>query len=91
MYSVELKNVDKTYDKEELVVKDVNVTIEPGEFFVLVGPSGCGKSTVLRMIAGLEEISSGFILIDGQIANHLSPQVSENYQWFSKIMPYTHI
>ena len=50
---VELINLSKSYDKQVDVISNINVTIEPGEFFVFVGPSGCGKSTMLRMIAGL--------------------------------------
>ncbi|MGP4040519.1 ABC transporter ATP-binding protein [Gracilibacillus sp. D59] len=91
MYSVELKQVDKSYDKEQLVVKDVSVTIEPGEFFVLVGPSGCGKSTLLRMIAGLEEITSGSILIDGNRADHLPPSKRELSMVFQNYALYPHM
>lgn len=57
MKKVELANVSKSYDKKNNIIENINVTIEPGEFFVLVGPSGCGKSTMLRMIAGLEEVT----------------------------------
>ncbi|SFM02326.1 carbohydrate ABC transporter ATP-binding protein, CUT1 family [Gracilibacillus orientalis] len=91
MYSVELKQVDKSYDKEHLVVKNVSVTIEPGEFFVLVGPSGCGKSTLLRMIAGLEDITSGSILIDGKIADHLPPSKRELSMVFQNYALYPHM
>ncbi len=91
MYSVELKQVDKSYDKDQLVVKDVSVKIEPGEFFVLVGPSGCGKSTLLRMIAGLEEITSGSILIDGKKADHLPPSKRELSMVFQNYALYPHM
>lgn len=66
--AVELQNVVKQYGNMQ-VIHGVNLTIEPGEFTVFVGPSGCGKSTLLRMIAGLETISDGDLLIDGQRMN----------------------
>ncbi|WP_208586302.1 ABC transporter ATP-binding protein [Gracilibacillus suaedae] len=91
MYSVELKQVDKSYDKEQLVVKNVSVIIEPGEFFVLVGPSGCGKSTLLRMIAGLEDITSGSLLIDGKTADHLPPSKRELSMVFQNYALYPHM
>jgi len=62
--SVTLENLAKTYDQTE-TVHDINLDIQSGEFIVLVGPSGCGKSTILRMITGLEEVTSGNIYIDG--------------------------
>ncbi|APH06374.1 ABC transporter ATP-binding protein [Bacillus weihaiensis] len=72
MKRVELKNISKTYDGKEQVIKGIDVTIKPGEFFVLVGPSGCGKSTMLRMIAGLEEISNGDLFIgEENVTKHL--------------------
>ena len=72
MKRVELINLSKSYDKQVDVISNINVTIEPGEFFVLVGPSGCGKSTMLRMIAGLEEITGGTLKIGEQVANNLT-------------------
>jgi len=66
MASVELKDVRKSFGRVE-VVHGVNVTIKDGEFVVLVGPSGCGKTTLLRMLAGLEEITSGEIRIDWDV------------------------
>ena len=68
---VVLKNINKIYDNHVQAVYDFNLSIKPQEFIVLVGPSGCGKSTTLRMIAGLEEISSGTLYIDKVVANHL--------------------
>ena len=59
MSSVTLKNICKLYNKNVQTVKNINIDIKDKEFIVLVGPSGCGKSTTLRMIAGLEEITSG--------------------------------
>ena len=59
MASVSLKNIYKVYDNNMTAVNDFNLEIEDKEFIIFVGPSGCGKSTTLRMIAGLEEISTG--------------------------------
>jgi len=72
MAIVELKNIRKTYHAEE-IVRGVSLSIQPGEFVVFVGPSGGGKSTLLRMIAGLEDISSGDLLMDGQVMNAVEP------------------
>ena len=66
MASLSLKNINKIYDNNVQAVFDFNIDINDGEFIVLVGPSGCGKSTTLRMIAGLEDISSGQLIIDDQ-------------------------
>ena len=73
MSSIELQHVSKTYENKTTVIEDMNLTIEDGSFTVLVGPSGCGKTTTLRMIAGLEEISSGDLLIDGVRMNDAEP------------------
>ena len=70
---VELIDISKSYDKQSNVISNINVTIEPGEFFVLVGPSGCGKSTMLRMIAGLEDITGGTLKIGDTEVNDLPP------------------
>lgn len=73
MSEIRLENIEKTYDKTNTVIKDLNLVIPEGSFTVLVGPSGCGKSTTLRMIAGLEEITSGNLYIDNQKVNEVSP------------------
>lgn len=73
MARLELKNINKIYPDGAHIIKDANLTIEDGEFTVFVGPSGCGKSTMLRMVAGLEEISSGEMCLDGEVVNNLSP------------------
>ena len=65
MAAVELRDVRKSFGDVD-VIKGVDLTIDKGEFVVFVGPSGCGKSTLLRMIAGLETVSEGDILIDGK-------------------------
>ena len=73
MSIIKLRNVNKVYPNGFHAVHDFNLTIEDGEFIVLVGPSGCGKSTTLRMIAGLEDISGGELIIDGKLSNDLTP------------------
>lgn len=70
---VSLRNVNKYYDNGMHAVVDFNLDIDKNEFIVFVGPSGCGKSTTLRMIAGLEDISSGELIIEGNLANDLEP------------------
>ena len=73
MSSIELRHVRKTYEGKTTVIEDMNLVIPDGSFTVLVGPSGCGKSTTLRMIAGLEDISDGDLLIDGVRMNDVDP------------------
>ncbi|MFF7338544.1 ABC transporter ATP-binding protein [Streptomyces sp. NPDC008163] len=72
--AITLNNVSKAYGRSPRAVDRLSLSIDPGEFVVLLGPSGCGKSTVLRMIAGLEDTSEGEILLDGEPANHLTPR-----------------
>ena len=72
-----LRNVNKIYPNGFHAVHNFNLEIEKGEFVVFVGPSGCGKSTTLRMIAGLEDISSGEFLINGTRANEKGPRERE--------------
>ncbi len=72
-----LKNINKIYPNGFHAVHDFNLEAERGEFIVFVGPSGCGKSTTLRMIAGLEDISKGEFLINGELANQWSPRERE--------------
>ncbi|MFD8466342.1 ABC transporter ATP-binding protein [Streptomyces cyaneofuscatus] len=72
--AISLHHVSKSYGRDRRAVDRFTLSIEPGEFVVLLGPSGCGKSTVLRMIAGLEEISEGELLLDGEFANHIPPR-----------------
>ncbi len=72
MGQVSLRAIRKSYDKIE-VIRGIDLDVREGEFLVFVGPSGCGKSTTLRMIAGLEDITGGDLLIDGQRANNMRP------------------
>lgn len=74
MATVQLVNVNKVYDGGVHAVHDFNIDIGDKEFIVFVGPSGCGKSTTLRMIAGLEEISYGELIIDGKVMNSAAPK-----------------
>ena len=91
MKKVELVDISKSYNKTDNVISNINVTIEPGEFFILVGPSGCGKSTMLRMIAGLEEITGGTLKIGETVANHLPPNKRELSMVFQNYALYPHL
>ena len=73
MSSVRLKKLSKFYGSQE-ILKGIDLEIKSGEFLVLVGPSGCGKSTSLRLIAGLEEVSSGEIFFDDVLVNELNKE-----------------
>ncbi|WRK54094.1 ABC transporter ATP-binding protein [Coprobacillaceae bacterium CR2/5/TPMF4] len=66
MAYIEFKEICKSYDGENQVLKSINLDVEKGELVTLLGPSGCGKSTLLRSLAGLEQISSGRIILDGE-------------------------
>src|SRR5471030_1328180 len=74
MALIELRNVSKIYQSHQYSVRDVNLSIQDGEFVIFLGPSGCGKSTTLRMIAGLESITSGELRINGQNVNRVAPR-----------------
>src|SRR4051794_41327898 len=74
MTDVVLDGVEKVYPGGQVAVRKVRLRINDGELFVLLGPSGCGKSTILRMIAGLEGISSGDLWLGGFYANDLAPR-----------------
>ena len=73
MGKIQFKNVNKIYPNGFHAIHDFNLTIDEGEFIVFVGPSGCGKSTVLRMLGGLEQISSGEVILDGKVVNKCPP------------------
>ncbi|MBW7457767.1 ABC transporter ATP-binding protein, partial [Paenibacillus sepulcri] len=72
MAKIELKHISKKF-KDETIIENLNLTIKDGSFTVLVGPSGCGKSTTLRMVAGLEKVTSGEIWIDDKCVNDTAP------------------
>jgi multiple sugar transport system ATP-binding protein len=88
---VTLENVSKVYGESVVAVRDVNLDIRDGEFVVFVGPSGCGKTTVLRMIAGLEEITSGKVFIGGNIVNDLPPRDRDVAMVFQNYALYPHM
>ncbi len=90
MADVVLRGVHKRYDDVE-AVRDVNLDIPDKEFVVLVGPSGCGKSTTLRMIAGLEEVSDGDVLIDGEKVNDVPPKDRDIAMVFQNYALYPHM
>lgn len=73
MGKIQFQNVNKVYPNGFHAIHDFNLDVDDGEFIVFVGPSGCGKSTVLRMLAGLEEITSGKLLLDGKVINNRPP------------------
>ncbi|ABD55500.1 ABC transporter ATP-binding protein [Jannaschia sp. CCS1] len=85
-----LRDLVKTFGETE-VLHSINLTVNPGEFVVLVGPSGCGKSTTLRMIAGLEEVSSGTIEIGGRVVNNLEPKERNIAMVFQNYAIYPHM
>ena len=91
MAKVELKGVTKVYDGNVLAVEKSNVTIEDREFCVFVGPSGCGKSTTLRMVAGLEDITEGELLIDGELMNDVPPKDRNIAMVFQNYALYPHM
>jgi multiple sugar transport system ATP-binding protein len=91
MAEVTLENVHKIYGEDVMAVKDMNLDIPDGEFVVFVGPSGCGKSTALRMIAGLEDISSGKIFIGDNVVNDLPPRERDIAMVFQNYALYPHM
>ena len=91
MSSLNLKNIYKVYPSGVTAVTDFNLDIEDKEFIVFVGPSGCGKSTTLRMIAGLEEISSGELYIDGVLVNNRAPKDRDIAMVFQNYALYPHM
>jgi multiple sugar transport system ATP-binding protein len=91
MANVELKNISKTYPGNVRAVDNVNITIQDKEFVVLVGPSGCGKTTILRMIAGLEDITSGELFIDGHLMNEIPPKNRDIAMVFQNYALYPHM
>jgi len=90
MATVTLRNLVKAYGKTE-VLHSINLDVANGEFVVFVGPSGCGKSTTLRMIAGLEEVTAGEIMIGDKIVNHLEPKHRDIAMVFQNYAIYPHM
>jgi multiple sugar transport system ATP-binding protein len=95
MAAVELKNISKIFRQKKgedvPAVRDLNLTIADKELVVLLGPSGCGKTTTLRLIAGLEEVSSGTILINGTAVNEVPPQDRDIAMVFQRDALYPHM
>jgi multiple sugar transport system ATP-binding protein len=90
MAELEFIHVSKTYGGDTPAVRDLNLQVEEGEFVVLVGPSGCGKTTALRMVAGLEEITSGEIRIGDRVVNELAPRDRDIAMVFQNYALYPH-
>ncbi|MFE6613716.1 ABC transporter ATP-binding protein [Amycolatopsis sp. NPDC057786] len=91
MAEIVLEKVSKKYPDGALAVSEVDITIADGEFIILVGPSGCGKSTTLNMVAGLEDISSGELRIDGQRVNEKAPKDRDIAMVFQSYALYPHM
>ena len=91
MANITLKNIIKEYGDGFKAVNDINLDIADGEFMIFVGPSGCGKSTTLRMIVGLEDITSGELQIDGQRVNDLAPKDRNLAMVFQNYALYPHL
>ncbi|HEU4424193.1 MAG TPA: ABC transporter ATP-binding protein [Pilimelia sp.] len=91
MTTVALKDVTKVFPDGTVAVDNVSVDVADGEFMVLLGPSGCGKSTVLRMIAGLEDPTTGAIILDGELANDLPPRDRRIAMVFQDFALYPHM
>jgi multiple sugar transport system ATP-binding protein len=89
--TVTLKDVTKVWPDGTIAVDKVNLDVNDGEFMVLLGPSGCGKSTVLRMIAGLEDPTSGAVLLNGELANDLAPRDRRIAMVFQDFALYPHM
>ncbi|HAK98784.1 MAG TPA: ABC transporter ATP-binding protein, partial [Rhodobiaceae bacterium] len=90
MSAISIKKLNKFYDSNH-VIRDASIEIESNSFTVLVGPSGCGKSTILRMIAGLEDVDSGTISIDGNVVNSLHPKERGIAMVFQSYALYPHM
>ena len=91
MSSVVLKNLVKSYDGKKNIIDNINLEIKDKEFIVLVGSSGCGKSTILRLISGLEEVTSGEILIDDKVVNNTHPKDRDIAFVFQSYALYPHM
>ncbi len=91
MTTVALKDVTKVFPDGTVAVDTINLDVNDGEFMVLLGPSGCGKSTVLRMVAGLEDPTTGAVLLGGEVANDLPPRERKIAMVFQDFALYPHM
>jgi multiple sugar transport system ATP-binding protein len=91
MATVDMQQLNKVYENGFHALKDFNLDVRDGEFMVLVGPSGCGKTTALRMVAGLEDITSGTLLIGGKVANDETPKERDIAMVFQNYALYPHM
>ncbi|MGY0007391.1 ABC transporter ATP-binding protein [Micromonospora sp. I033] len=91
MTTVALKDVTKVFQDGTVAVDTINLDVNDGEFMVLLGPSGCGKSTVLRMVAGLEDPTSGAVMLGGEVANDLPPRERKIAMVFQDFALYPHM
>ncbi len=91
MAELRLENVSKIYEKNIIAVQNINFTVNDREFVVLLGPSGCGKTTILRLIAGLEDVSEGKIFIDNIVVNDISPDKRDIAMVFQNYALYPHM
>src|ERR1041384_245341 len=91
MAPITLEKLTKVYGDGTRAVADLDLEIEDGEFVVLVGPSGCGKTSALRMVAGLEPISNGRVLIGGEVVNKLPPKDRDVAMIFQNYALYPHM
>src|SRR5213075_3453273 len=91
MAQVHLRGVKKTYDNKVAVIHGIDMEIADGEFIVIVGPSGCGKSTLLRMVAGLETITGGEVVIGDRVVNQLEPKDRDIAMVFQNYALYPHM
>jgi multiple sugar transport system ATP-binding protein len=90
MCRIQIRNLNKQFG-DVSILKEINLTIDPGEFCVFIGPSGCGKSTLLRIVAGLEDPSSGEVEIDGTVVNNIAPSKRNVAMVFQSYALYPHM
>ena len=91
MAPVSMENLNKVYENGFHAVKDMDMEVADGEFMVLVGPSGCGKTTTLRMVAGLEDVTSGTLRIGGKVVNDGTPKERDIAMVFQNYALYPHM
>src|SRR2546430_2880770 len=91
MAKIELDGVTKVFGSDVVAVNDVSLEIDDGEFMVLVGPSGCGKSTILRILAGLEEVTAGEVMVGDRQVTDLPPKDRDVAMVFQNYALYPHM